>query len=736
MNQKFPLIYLIYLLTFLYFLVFSFSWALLMITMASIALVFYRKYYSLLIVLACFTVFFYMVKQIEEVKENKQVEKISTIKPYIDTLEVNGSRLSFRGRTDGQDYQLFYNFKSKEEQDFFKKLDYNLIIYFQGGLEEAEGQRNFSGFNYKQYMKNQGIYRLIQIEDIQGYKRLSGFDLRLYRRKAILWAQAHFPTPMSSYMTGLLFGWLDKDFEEMGDIYTSLGIIHLFALSGMQVNFFIALLRKLLLRLGILQETLIFIQIPFSIFYAFMTGLSVSILRALLQKNIPMKRTMDKFSVTFLLLLLFMPKFLLTTGGQLTMLYSFLLSFLSGKFSHLKGIKKTVMESTVLSVGVLPLLIFHFHSFQPLSIFLTLFFSLIFDFLILPGLLLVFILSFLGFDFAFLNNFFLLLEEIIKVVNSFFQYPLVLGKPEFIFLVVLFICSGLFIDFYRKKVWNTIIALILLLLFFIVKNPRQASITMIDVGQGDSILLQDKWSRRNILIDTGGKLRWASDESWKLTSYKSNAERTLIPYLKSRGIGTIDSLILTHPDEDHVGDLEILAQKLKIKHIYISQSSLEKKSFAKRLTKLKSQIHIVKTGDKLPIFDSQLYFLSAGLEGEGSNNNSLVTYGTFYKTKFLFTGDLEEEGEQYLQRNYPHLQADVLKVGHHGSKSSSKPEFLQTLNPKIALISVGMNNRYKHPSQETLDNLSSEKIKVYRTDQQGAIRLIQENNVWKIQTVK
>lgn len=736
MKQNFQLIYLVYLLVFLYYLTFSFSWLLLLPFILSIALAFYRGYYILLLLLVCFMMFFYIVKQKEEKRENSRVEKIYKIKPYIDTLEINGDRLSFRGVEAGQKYQIFYKFKSQKEQDFFKTIDFNFQLYFEGELERPESQRNFSGFDYKSYLKNQGIHHLIKIENIQEIKPLSAFDLPLLRRRAILWARKHFPAPMSSYMTGLLFGWLEKDFEEMGDIYTSLGIIHLFALSGMHVNFFMALLRKVLLRLGVTQERLPFIQIPFSIFYAFMTGLSVSVLRALLQKNIPLRNSIDKFSITFILLLLFMPKFLLTTGGQLSMIYAFLLAFLSGKVRSSAGIKKSLVEAIVLSLGVLPLLIFHFHSFQPLSILLTLFFSLIFNFLLLPGLLAIYMLSFLGIHLTFFNPLFYFLEEVIKVVANVFQYPFIFGKPDLLLLLLLFACSGLMIDFYRKKKWNVLLMALLFSLFYLVKNSPQASITMLDVGQGDSILLQDKWNRRNILIDTGGRLMFPREEDWQHSIYKSNAETTLIPYLKSQGIGSIDSLILTHPDADHVGDLKILSQKINIKNIYTSKTALENKDFGEKLSKIKSKVRIAQTGDKLPIFDDYLYFLSTGFAGGSNNNNSLVTFGDFYGKKFLFTGDLEEEGEKHLEKAYPRLRTDVLKVGHHGSNTSSKKAFLQSLQPEFALISVGKNNRYKHPSEETLDNLASENIKVYRTDYHGAIRFVEEKSSWKLQTVK
>lgn len=204
MKQNFSPIYLIYLLVLFYFLIFSFSWPLCILTLASTVLSFCRGYYGLLLILLGFSLFFFWVKETERIKESRQPDKISRIKPYIDTIEVNGNRLSFRGETSGQDYQVFYTFKSQKEQEYFKKLDVNVLIYLEGQLEEPEEQRNFSGFDYKKYLKSQGIYRLVQVEKIQGLERLDSFDMRLLRRQAILWTQQHFPRPMSSYMTGLL----------------------------------------------------------------------------------------------------------------------------------------------------------------------------------------------------------------------------------------------------------------------------------------------------------------------------------------------------------------------------------------------------------------------------------------------------------------------------------------------------------------------------------------------------
>ena len=164
----------------------------------------------------------------------------------------------------------------------------------------------------------------------------------------------------------------------------------------------------------------------------------------------------------------------------------------------------------------------------------------------------------------------------------------------------------------------------------------RASITAVDIGQGDSIFLQDKFNKENILIDTGGQLA-LPQKNWQKAQTQSNADKTLIPYLESMGVAHIDQLILTHTDADHVGDFLSLADKIKIREIWISPGELTNISFVEKLKKAKIPIHVSKVGDKIPIFDSFLQVLSNGYTKKGDNNDSIVTYGNFYHTKFLFT---------------------------------------------------------------------------------------------------
>ncbi|HEM6058907.1 TPA: DNA internalization-related competence protein ComEC/Rec2 [Streptococcus suis] len=663
-------------------------------------------------------------------------EQVTTVQVIPDTIEVNGDSLSFRGRADGQTYQVFYKLTSQEEQTYFQKLADLVQLEVEAEVSLPAGQRNFKGFDYQAYLKTQGIYRTVKITAIKKIVPVQSWNvfdwLSSWRRQALVYVKINFPAPMSHYMTGLLFGELDSDFDQMSDLYSSLGIIHLFALSGMQVGFFIDKFRWILLRLGLTKETVDKLQVPFSIVYAGLTGFSVSVVRSLVQKilgNLDLRK-LDNFAVTVFVCLLILPRFLLTAGGVLTFTYAFLLTVFD--FEDLGQVKKAAVESLSISLGILPVLMTYFFAFQPLSILLTFVFSFVFDVLLLPGLSVIFLLSPI-IKITWVNGFFVFMEKIIVWVADLGFRPWILGKPSELVLLLLLVSLFLLYDFHRRKKWLLGLSLVLALLFFITKHPLENEVTVVDIGQGDSIFLRDMRGR-TVLIDVGGRVDFAAKEEWQERSSQANAERTLIPYLHSRGVDRIDSLVLTHTDTDHVGDVLEVAKQVKIGRIVVSPGSLTVPDFVATLKEINVPVHVVKVGDRLPIFDSYLEVLYPDGTGDGGNNDSIVLYGRLLETNFLFTGDLEQ-GELDLIATYPNLSVDVLKAGHHGSKGSSYPEFLDHIEAKIALVSAGENNRYKHPHQETLDRFDSRNIQVYRTDQQGAIRF-RGWKEWRIETVK
>lgn len=736
-----PLIYLGFLLLWLYYAIFSVSYlALLGFVFLLICLFFQFPWKSAGKVLAICGLFgFWFLFQAWQQSQASQnlADFVERVRILPDTIKVNGDSLSFRGKADGRTFQVYYKLQSEEEKEQFQVLTTLHDLELEGKLSEPEGQRNFGGFDYQAYLKTQGIYQTLTIKSIQSLKQVGSWDigenLSSLRRKAVVWIKTHFPDPMHNYMTGLLLGHLDTDFEEMNELYSSLGIIHLFALSGMQVGFFMDAFKKLLLRLGLTQEKLKWLTYPFSLIYAGLTGFSTSVIRSLLQKLLAQHgvKGLDNFALTVLVLFIIMPNFFLTAGGVLSCAYAFILTMTSKEG---EGLKAVARESLIISLGILPILSFYFAEFQPWSILLTFVFSFLFDLVFLPLLSILFAFSFVYPAVQF-NLIFEWLEGIIRLVSQVASRPLVFGQPSSLVLMLLLISLALVYDFRKNVKRLAILGLFVVGLFFLTKHPLENEITMLDVGQGESIFLWDV-TGKTILIDVGGKAE--SDkkiEDWQIKTRTSNAQRTLIPYLKSRGVAKIDQLVLTNTDKEHVGDLLEVTKAFHVGEILVSKGSLIQKEFVAELQATQTKVRSVTAGENLPIFGGYLEVLSPSKIGDGSYDDSLLLYGKLLDKHFLFTGNLKEKGEKELLKQYPDLEVDVLKVGQHGAKTSSNPVFLEKLNPELSLISVGKNNRAKLPHQETLTRLETIKSKIYRTDQQGAIRFKGWNS-WQIESVR
>lgn len=671
-----------------------------------------------------FLVYFLFLHHRATIQDKQAPTEINQVVLVADTLSVNGEQLSAIGKAKGQIFQVFYRLKSEKEQHFFKTTSQTLVLKGKIKLSPATGQRNFQGFNYQSYLASQGIYRMAQIERLDHVVPQKNTSPLVFfhqlRRRALVHIQTHFPNPMRHYMTGLLFGYLDKEFDEQSQLYTSLGIIHLFALSGIQVGFFLGWFRYGLLRLGLPKDYLFIILLPFSLCYALMTGWTASVLRSLIQSLLAEFgiKKLDNMGITLLLLFLFLPHFLLTVGGVLSCSYAFLLCLFD--FEEMSSLKKSICTSLVLSLGILPFLTYYYGTFQPVSLILTAMFSIVFDSFLLPVLTVFFALSGLVI-FSQINPLFEWMETFLTWIQSWIGQPLILGKPSLFQFGLMIAVLVMLFDFWKKPQFRICLLMIFGLLMVWVKHPLTNEVTMVDVGQGDSIFLRSM-KGDTILIDVGGKVTFGSKEKWQEASQTSNAEKTLIPYLQARGVSQIDHMVLTHTDTDHIGDLEEVAKRFKIKEICVSQGALTKPSFVKRLRTLKRPVRTLKAGDNLPMMGSKLQVLYPNKVGDGGNNDSIVLYGKLLGSSFLFTGDLEKEGEEELMASYPTLRASVLKAGHHGSKGSSSEAFLDQLHPSLALVSAGENNRYKHPNDETLERFKQRHIKVLRTDKDGAIR--------------
>lgn len=281
----------------------------------------------------------------------------------------------------------------------------------------------------------------------------------------------------------------------------------------------------------------------------------------------------------------------------------------------------------------------------------------------------------------------------------------------------------------RKKILVVTIIFTILLNSIIYVTDKNIKIYFVDVGQGDCTLIQTP-EKKNILVDGGGSEFGSFDVG----------ESTLLPYLLDRGITKIDYMMISHFDSDHIGGLFYIMENLRVDNIIISKQGENSENFKKfiklmqsnnRGGKNKTNIILVKKGDNIKI-DNSSYFEILFPEEELINdnilnNNSIVAKFVSNNFKMLFTGDIEEIAENRLCELYKStnkLQADIIKVAHHGSKTSSTFNFLELVKPKIALIGVGANNNFGHPNEEVLERIENLGTHIYRTDQMGEISIV------------
>ena len=249
---------------------------------------------------------------------------------------------------------------------------------------------------------------------------------------------------------------------------------------------------------------------------------------------------------------------------------------------------------------------------------------------------------------------------------------------------------------------------ILLMIFLtgIYQFPKDLEVHFLDVGQGDACFIITP-NHKTILIDGGGSTSSSFDVG----------KDTLIPYLLDRGYTKLDYVFISHFDQDHVGGILSLLEELKVGQIFVSKQEEESENYEEFLGRVKEknlQVREVKKGDKIIIGDVTFHILwpiEKQIEENQLNNNAMVMKLQYKEFSMLFTGDIEEVAEKKILDTYNNdldiLKATVLKVAHHGSKSSSTEEFLKAVNSKVAIIGVGENNMFGHPSDVVLERLQS-----------------------------
>ncbi len=663
-------------------------------------------------------------------KYNKSKYKIdeTNFKGYIKNIKIDGNKLSLivHGK---EDLIVNYYFETLEEKKKFN-LKLGDYIKINGVLNIPQKNTNFNLFNYQRYLLGKKIYYTLSAKEIIKYKNHNF----LYKIKNIIISKID-SIPNNGYIKSLILGDNNSVDKDSLNSYRQNGVSHLFAISGMHVIFIIKILEAIMNKIIKKEEikyTIIFLIL---FFYSFVASFSISIIRAVLMfiigkicKLLKYKiKPIETFIFTLCISLIINPYNIYNISFK----YSFMVSLFLIIFSDLINKRKTYigklfMTSLIAFLAGIPIQINNFFSINILSIIFNIFFVPFFTFIFFPITIIVFIFPCFSYFYSILIN----ILETISMVLSNIKFGTVTLCHINIFIIIWY--YFIILIFLKKS--NYLYGFILVMTIFIHTNinylNKYIRVSVLDVGQGDSILISLNYNKGNILIDTGGKVSYVEEE-WKQRKKYSIAENTIIPYLKSLGIKKINYLVLTHGDYDHMGEAINLINNYQIDNVIFNCG--EYNNLENELIELldKNNINYSSCINKLNINDYDLKFLNTK-EYDNENDNSSVLYFNYKKFKFLFMGDAGKIREKDILEKYNLKNITFLKVGHHGSNTSSSKEFINEIAPKYSLISVGRNNRYGHPKSEVLDNLLQSNI--YRTDLNGGIEIKINNNKYQIQS--
>lgn len=608
--------------------------------------------------------------------------------------------------------------KEKVLVNYYKNINisYGDYIYIKGEFNKPNNNTNFNLFNYRKYLLSNKINYIVKASKINIMKYNNN---PFYSLKNILLNRIEKCDKSKGYILAFLYA--DKSLLEK-DIYTkyqNLGISHLFAVSGMHVSLISIVLLKILKRINEIKKYVIISIIL--LIYLFLTNFTISMVRATFQfilffinRNLKLKIDNSNLVIfLFVVLLIINPYNIYNIGFQ----FSFLISFTLIKFSKLfnGNFITKLFETSLISFFVsMPIVINNFFQINFLSIIFNLIYIPFVSYILFPLNLMTIICPFLDSLTYFIIAEF---ENITNIVSNIKFLTFSVAKMNIIFIFIYYFVF-LWIINYKQKIIKKVI-IIIVFIVFILNNKYivNSKVVFLDVGQGDCTLIREK--NKNLLIDTGGNINY------------DISKNILVPYLKSIGIKKIDYLIITHGDYDHIGAAINLIKNYKVENVIFNCGNYNKleKNLIKVLKKEKTKYYsCIK---KLNIHKYKLQFINTGLY-DNENDNSNVIYFNYNNYKFLLMGDAGIEVEQDLIEKYNLQNIDVLKVGHHGSKTSSSKSFIDEINPKYSIISVGKNNHYGHPNDSVLENLKNSKI--YRTDQDGSIEIKLNKNRYIIKT--
>ena len=597
----------------------------------------------------------------------------------------------------------------KYDLKYYNKLNLKLgmKIKVYGKKENILNNTIPNTFNYKKFLKSKNIFYVynaykIKIIDknVNIFYKIKNFFIRHVNK-----------IDKRGYINAFILGNKEKISKKVTDSFQINGISHLFAISGMHVGLIISIYLVILNKFEIsshLKNIIIYLLLCF---YLFLTSFSPSTVRATIMfifftinKSLNFNlNNIRLFLIAIVLILLFNINLIYSISFIYSVVITFALlihnEFIKSK-TYLSGLIKISFISFLYS---LPITLINNYQINIFSIILNILFVPYISLIIFPVSILSFLLPVSMFVLDYLT---ISLEN----VSLFFQkiaFNITIPKVP-IFLFILYYYFLYKIINHNKKYIVLEIALLLFLKITPYLNPY-SYFYMLDVSQGDCFIFKSKFNQEVVMIDTGG-------------NEGDYIKNNIIVFLRSIGINKIDLIELSHGDLDHIEYFADIASNFKVKNVIINKGN-----------KNKLEKNIVKNYKVINKYHSKNFNytkLNTPLYNN-ENDNSIISSISINNINFLFMGDASCEVENYLLNKYK-FDIDFLKIGHHGSNTSSSKEFIDEINPKYSIISVGKNNRYGHPNKEVLDNLNNSKI--YRTDQDGSIMFKIKNNKLQIET--
>ena len=641
------------------------------------------------------------------------------------------------GKYKNKKFIVYINKKNK------KLLEYGDLIEIKGEYSAPEVARNYKGFDYSQYLKTLNIYGTIKVEEskIINKNQLSPILISInnIKEKMIDNANRNMPKRTANLLLGILIGERDNIQEDIIESFRTANLSHILAVSGAHTSYIILGITYLISKSKTPKRIGYIITIINLLIFIIITGASYSVVRACIMAIVVIgakicyrkENFFTSICISLIIILIQNPFAINDIGLKLSFMGTtgivIFNKSITNFFIKLK-IKQKIAE--VLSVTfsaqlmIMPITILNFNTISLTFFISNILASPLLGIIIIFGFISIFISSILNpiskILFLILHIFLELLILVSKVTEKIPGSSILVKTPNILFAIVYYILILFFNYFFvikqnptrrfHKKIIKIItikniknafkvIAVVFLIMLLLTKIVRIINPTLkiyfIDVGQGDSTLIVTPKNKK-ILIDGG--------------EGKTNV---LFQYLLDRRINKIDYIIISHFDSDHCNGLIEIIEKMRVENIVMSKQSKESEEYKKILEIIKQKnikVSSVKAEDKI-IIEKNLYIKilnpAEKFEFQDLNNNAIVAKLVYKNFSMLFTGDIEKAEENLAKKYKNELKSTILKVAHHGSKTSTSEEFLKYVEPQIALIGVGENNKFGHPNQITIEKLKN-----------------------------